>query len=60
VRAAEAVTESMGEETLVIWGSRVDPALNTDKSEPGRHRRQSPYAASGYEAELSPLYNVDP
>jgi len=39
MRAAESVTESMGEEALGIWGSRVDPALNTDKSKPGRHRR---------------------
>jgi len=61
VRAAEVVTESIGEEALVIWGSRVDPALNTViRVNLVVTGVTSPYAASGYEAELSSLYNVDP
>jgi cell division protein FtsZ len=61
VQAAETITDLMEDESLVLWGSRIDTSLN------GRMKVniiltgiKSPYIVGGYGLEDLELYNMEP
>jgi cell division protein FtsZ len=61
VRAAEYVTEMMGDKAMVIWGSRVDPDLNDIlRVTLVLTGIRSPQLVSGYEVPEIQLYNLEP
>ena len=61
VRAAEYVTEMMGDKAMVIWGSRVDPDLNDIlRVTLVLTGIRSPQLVSGYEVPDIQLYNLEP
>jgi cell division GTPase FtsZ len=61
VRAAEYVTEMMGDKAMVIWGSRVDPDLNDMlRVTLVLTGIRSPQLISGYEIPDIQLYNLEP
>ena len=61
VRAAEYVTEMMGDKAMVIWGSRVDPDLNDMlRVTLVLTGIRSPQLVSGYEVPDIQLYNLEP
>ena len=61
VRAAEYVTEMMGDKAMVIWGSRVDPDLNDIlRVNLVLTGIRSPQLVSGYEVPEIQLYNLEP
>ncbi|MGD2141873.1 MAG: cell division protein FtsZ [Candidatus Bathyarchaeota archaeon] len=61
VRAAEYVTEMMGDKAMVIWGSRVDPDLNDMlRVTLVLTGIRSPHLVSGYEVPVVRLYQMEP
>jgi len=61
VRAAEYVTEMMGDKAMVIWGSRVDPDLNDMlRVTLVLTGIRSPQLVSGYEIPVVKLYQMEP
>ncbi len=61
VRAAEYVTEMMGDKAMVIWGSRVDPDLNDMlRVTLVLTGIRSPHLVSGYELPVVKLHQLEP
>jgi len=61
VRAAEYVTEMMGDKAMVIWGSRVDPDLNDMlRVTLVLTGIRSPHLVSGYEIPVVQLHQLEP
>jgi cell division protein FtsZ len=61
VRAAEYVTEMMGDKAMVIWGSRVDPDLNDMlRVTLVLTGIRSPHLVSGYEIPVVKLHQMEP
>jgi cell division protein FtsZ len=61
LRAAEYVTEMMGDKAMVIWGSRVDPDLSDIlRVTLVLTGIRSPQLISGYEIPDIQLYNLEP
>lgn len=59
--AAEAITDKMNEDSMVIWGNRIDPSLgNQKRAKLVLTGIKSSQLIGGYEMEEEDIFNLEP